>query len=273
MRSPWKRSLHFQFQHANKAPHLLKNRITVSSAFPEISVLWNGNTFSHSLSANFEQKRYLRTEFSKALVLVKDLKHLSSSPGPALTLGLSGLVPFVGIPGYMILSGGFLEGLAFSQIAYGACILSFVGAVRWGTALTEQDVVRPNWFNLGYSVVPSLVAWTALMLPNSLAIIVLMGGLAGTAYMDLTMFGYPAWFKALRFLLSLVAVLSLWTTLLCSFTMSDGKKKKKKVAKKEAEVKAPEPLAVTAPPEGSPTDPSAVTVTASPAESAESTKA
>lgn len=194
----------------------------------------------------FQQKRYVRNELTKALVLVKDLRHLSSAPGPALTLGLSGLIPFVAVPSYMMMSGGFLEALAFSQAAYGACVLSFIGAVRWGMALSEQEVVRPNWFNLGYSVAPSLVAWVALMLPTSLSLVTLMAGLAGTAYMDLTLFGYPPWFKALRFLLSLVAVLSLWTTLLCRFTLAGGEKKKEKVKKQVSkpveEIPAVEPV-------------------------------
>jgi len=240
-RSSWIKSLHIQAQNPNTVTLCVKPKI-ITRCSPMNGALWNGNLPACGYTPNFEQKRYIRQEISKALVLVKDLKHLASSPGPALTIGLSGLVPFVAIPGYMIMSGTFLTGLAFSQIAYGACILSFVGAVRWGTALADQEVVTANWFNLGYSVAPALVAWTALMLPNSLALIVLMGGLAGTAYVDLTMFGYPPWFKALRFLLSLVAVLSLWTTLLCSFTMSD--KKKKKAAKKEAEKKVLQPPVV-----------------------------
>lgn len=168
-----------------------------------------------------------------ALAVVKDLKHVKSSPRPALILGASGVIPFVAPPMYMMMTGTYMAGMAFSQVAYGACILSFLGAVRWGLSLAEDGIVRPNWVNLGYSVTPSLVAWLALLMPTPFALSTLMVGLGGAAYMDLTMFGYPAWFKALRFILSFAAILALWTTLMCMLVFP-GKAKKRKEAMKQA---------------------------------------
>lgn len=142
---------------------------------------------------------------------------------PALVLGLSGLVPFIAAPAYMILSDAFLQTVALYQVAYGATILSFLGGVRWGLTLTEESGVRPNWFNLGYSVTPSLIAWVGLMIPNIiLSNLILMTGLTGAAYFDTVMWGYPPWFKALRFILSFVAVLSLWSTLMCKLILKDS---------------------------------------------------
>lgn len=166
---------------------------------------------------------------STALTLLRDLKHLKSSPMPALVLGVSGLIPFIAAPAYMAMSGSFIASLAYSQVAYGAVALSFVGAVRWGMALSENGIVRPNWFNLGYSVTPCLVAWVALMLPTTLSLMTLIFGLGGATYMDITMFGYPSWFKALRFLISFIAILSLWTVLVFKFILSDSNRKQTKI--------------------------------------------
>jgi hypothetical protein len=32
-------------------------------------------------------------------------------------------------------------------------------------------------------------------------------------------YGYPPWFKGMRFILTFVAILSLWTTFMCSFLL------------------------------------------------------
>ena len=175
-------------------------------------------------SSNINNTRsFFEDRETKALTIFKDLKHIKSSPMPALVLGLSGLVPFIAAPAYMILSDAFLQTIALYQVAYGATILSFLGGVRWGLTLTEESGVRPNWFNLGYSVTPSLIAWVGLMMPNIiLSDLILMTGLTGAAYFDAVMWGYPPWFKALRFILSFVAVLSLWSTLMCKLILKDS---------------------------------------------------
>ena len=176
---------------------------------------------------------YSSDQKQTALSVMKDLKHLKSSPFPALVLGGTGLIPFIAAPLYMTITGGFVASLAYSQVAYGAVILSFVGAVRWGMALSENGIVRPNWINLGYSVTPSLIAWAALMMSTPFSLATLMLGLGGAAYMDITMYGYPSWFKAMRFLLSIIAILSLWTTLLLHYIKFGSVRKGGSEAKKE----------------------------------------
>ena len=67
----------------------------------------------------------------------------------ALCLGLAGLIPFVSAPLYMFNSGYFLPDVATAQLAYGASILSFLGAglyyltyTWWGlTAEMKSDFV------------------------------------------------------------------------------------------------------------------------------------
>ena len=169
-------------------------------------------------------RTFIEDRKTKSLTIFQDLKHLKSSPVPALVLGFSGLLPFLAAPAYIISCNAFIGSVAVCQVAYGATILSFLGGVRWGITLTEESGVRPSWFNLGYSVTPPLVAWLGLMMPNIiLSNLILIGGLAGAAYLDTVMWGYPPWFRALRFMLSFIAILSLWTTLMCKLILRDAK--------------------------------------------------
>ncbi|MCL4122628.1 UNVERIFIED_CONTAM: hypothetical protein GTU68_041207, partial [Idotea baltica] len=155
------------------------------------------------------------------------------SPAAALVLGFAGLIPFVAAPSYIIASGVFLPSVAYTQLAYGASILSFIGEIRWGLTLPEGSTQTPDWHNLGYSVLPSLVAWGSLLVSPTLGAVTVMGGLCLTGYMDIAMWGYPNWFKGMRFCLTLVAVLSLWTTLMCGVIMDSEKSKKLEAGKKE----------------------------------------
>ena len=203
------------------------------------SALQNGKSIWRSQSPSFLIKSAASTSIhtahclsqsptpdkrTTALTVITDLKHLRHSPAPALVFGLSGLIPFAAAPAYMITSQSFCPDIAFAQLAYGASILSFLGGVRWGATLPHGSNLTPDWFNLGYSVTPSLIAWVGLLLPYPASMLTVMSGLAGAAYMDLTMTGYPSWFKALRFLLTFVAVLSLWTTFTCKYLIKDSPK-------------------------------------------------
>lgn len=144
------------------------------------------------------------------------MKALARAPTPALYLGLSGLLPFVSAPLFMAATGAFCPQVAHAQVVYGATIVSFLGGARWGFAVPEGSPARPDWMNLGHSVVPSLVAWLALLCRGEVAegaLLVLMG-LGLSLHYDLTLLpGYPAWFKAMRTLLTLVATFSLVATL------------------------------------------------------------
>ncbi|CAH1774537.1 unnamed protein product [Owenia fusiformis] len=195
------------------------NYYTLNARIPSLGYQHSG-VLSSIKNFNTSQKQCIKEDNeTKSLAVWRNLVHLKSSPLPALTLGLSGLIPFISAPAYMMATGVFSPEIAFAQVAYGACILSFLGGVRWGFTLPEESFEQPNWHNLGYSVVPSLVAWTGLLLPSPLSCVTLMGGLGVIAYFDATMQGYPLWFKALRFTLSFIAVLSLWTCFMCGFLL------------------------------------------------------
>ncbi|ELT94632.1 hypothetical protein CAPTEDRAFT_160077 [Capitella teleta] len=203
---------------------------------PQVLVITSSNVLSKSisptahckkLSANsrlFATSCYRQSAFedrdTKALTVWHSVKEVKKSPVPALSLGFLGLIPFVGCPLLMVSTGAFMTQVALAQGAYGACILSFLGGIRWGFTLPAENPVQPDWVNLGYSVTPSLVAWAGLLLPSpTLTLGAVMGGLVMAGYVDMAMYGYPTWFKGMRFLLTLVAVLSLWTTLTCYVIM------------------------------------------------------
>ena len=57
-------------------------------------------------------------------------------------------------------------------VAYGAVILSFLGAVHWGLLLRQPDAAAPARLAIG--VLPSLVGWVALLLPDRYALALLV---------------------------------------------------------------------------------------------------
>lgn len=145
-----------------------------------------------------------------------DLKVLRNAPKPALYLGFSGLVPFISAPLIMAATETYIPELAYAQVVYGASIVSFLGGARWGFALPEGSPAKPDWLNLANSVVPSLIAWVALLFSHNIiqsAMMVIMG-LGISLHYDLALLPtYPSWFKALRTILTAVAFLSLVATI------------------------------------------------------------
>uniref|UniRef100_A0A8C0GLW8 Transmembrane protein 69 n=1 Tax=Chelonoidis abingdonii TaxID=106734 RepID=A0A8C0GLW8_CHEAB len=149
-------------------------------------------------------------------LLRHDMRSLKDSPKPAFYLGLAGLIPFVSVPLIMAIQQTYYPELAFAQMTYGATIVSFLGGVRWGFALPENSPATPDWMNLGNSIVPPLLAWFAILFKEDLAqaAIMVIIGLGVALHYDLALLPtYPSWFKALRVLLTVVAVFSLVATL------------------------------------------------------------
>ena len=94
-------------------------------------------------------------------------------------LGYGGLLPFVALSLGSVtaqFSGQDPQMWNAALLAYGAVILSFVGALHWGVAMTLRDLTtaqRTACFV--WSVVPALVAWVALMLAILTALTVSSG--------------------------------------------------------------------------------------------------
>ncbi|MDO9707930.1 DUF3429 domain-containing protein [Paracraurococcus lichenis] len=136
-------------------------------------------------------------------------------PRPALWLGLAGLLPFLAAALLAWTAPGPWRGVALQALAaYGAVILSFLGAVHWGLALRapaeEAAATAPR---LGLGVLPSLIAWAALLLPPVPGLLLLALGILGTAAVETLAARQgllPEHYLWLRWILSAGAALSLF---------------------------------------------------------------
>jgi hypothetical protein len=125
----------------------------------------------------------------------------------ALRLGYAGLLPFV--------AGALLVWLvredahpyvALALAAYGAVIVSFLGGIHWGLAFRHAE---PPTHLLAWGVVPSIVAWLAVMMPPNAALVIHGAMLVGCYAVDRHLYatqGVAHWLT-LRFRLSAIAAL------------------------------------------------------------------
>jgi hypothetical protein len=146
-----------------------------------------------------------------------------SIPKPALWLGLAGLIPFIlpalilwfQIPGY---SGPALQLL----FAYSAVILSFLGGVHWGRALAGDHFLA-NWTRPGWSVLPSIIGWGLLTLPDVKWIITGFSTAFVMAYLvdmkAVKMGDFPEWYGSLRKLLTVSVLVAFIIVLSSGFTL------------------------------------------------------
>ena len=134
-------------------------------------------------------------------------------PRSAAWLGFGGLLPFIGLALTAFVDRHHGIVWADALVAYGAVILSFVGALHWGFAMAlpgMPQALRRNCFV--WSVVPALVAWPAMMLEPVLGAPLLMGGFVAHIWQDHRLAGrvaLPAWYLPLRRQLSIVACVCL----------------------------------------------------------------
>jgi len=136
--------------------------------------------------------------------------HIKDSPPAALGLGIAGLVPFAAVPLLTIMNSTLLDGLVLAQLAYGATVLSFLGGSNWGEAVARD---QPTFCRLSWAVTPQLLGWLALTLPTPIGLLVTSGGLSAALANDVLLSDNPQWHKSLRFVLTVGAVGSLFTTL------------------------------------------------------------
>ena len=100
-------------------------------------------------------------------------------------------------------------------LTYGAVILSFLGGIHWGAAMTRsisQTDHRIDASRLGISVVPSLVGWASLLLDARYGLALLAVGFAANLLLDIrsTRQGLvPPWYRGLRQPLTMVVVVAL----------------------------------------------------------------
>jgi len=149
-------------------------------------------------------------------------------PVLAIMLGLLGLIPFLACAAGIIFVPHQVPvpRLVQALIAYGAVILSFLGAVHWGLALEpDPTMLSPSRTaadrkRLALGVLPALVGWAALLVPlvasSMVAIIILAMGFLGTMLVEAEAGrrgALPPGYLPLRWLLSAVVLLCLLVVL------------------------------------------------------------
>jgi len=129
---------------------------------------------------------------------------------PAL-LGYAGLIPFVMLSAALWLVPASYQVLVNQALLlYASLILAFMGAVHWGLVMLQME--KNYQRQLIFSVVPALVAWLALFLPEVLNYSVLIVAFALLCLFDTRMAkqgNAPGWYPRLRSPLTAVVVGSL----------------------------------------------------------------
>jgi hypothetical protein len=199
----------------------LRQRTTNSPCW--LGIQTTRNTYSNEFTKNELLRRHNDEQASTYFDQFRYLRHLPQAPTVPLSFGVLGLVPFAAVPLYMFSTGVYLPDLAFTQLAYSASILSYLGGIRWGTLLEKSN----DWKDYTYSILPSVAAWLALLVPGRWSILWALTSLQGFAFYDVNQPGYPLWFKGLRVLLTALSSLSLLITLGLSFVLPNKEAKSK----------------------------------------------
>jgi hypothetical protein len=136
---------------------------------------------------------------------------LAAAPAAARQLGFAGLVPFYAAALLLWTTPALAPAALAALLAYGAVVLSFLGAVHWGRALASPE--QQDWPVLGWSVAPSLIGWLAAgFMEPAPALILLVVGFWAAFVVDVRAAAagrFPGWYIALRRPLSALAVLAL----------------------------------------------------------------
>lgn len=151
-----------------------------------------------------------------------------ATPAPARWLGIAGLAPFFVIVAWGLATPGDRLSLYFPLVAYGAVILTFVGALHWDVAMMLPDSSGMDnagrWRLMGWSVVPAAIAWASLLLPPGIDLILLFGTFWVHFAFDYAMarrYSLPAWYMQLRLVLTVGATLTLLIALTDIATPAD----------------------------------------------------
>ena len=138
----------------------------------------------------------------------------SSAPIPPAVawLGYGGLLPFLALAA-VGLGAPSTPWWSAALLAYGAVILSFVGALHWGFAMAQSGLSAPERTRcFVWSVVPSLMAWPATLLPAAAGAVLLIAGFAAHLVQDHRLAArtsLPVWYLPLRWRLTVTACVCL----------------------------------------------------------------
>ncbi len=146
-----------------------------------------------------------------------------SIPAQAKSLGLLGVLPFwmlsppvvSHLPIIQAALGISASDCATLQLSYGATILSFLGGVHWGLAMTSLTPLKATGERYIWSVVPCLAGFPTLVIPSEQAAAV-QAALLGVVYVADRSWarrgGLPPWYMTLRGPLTVLAASGLAMT-------------------------------------------------------------
>jgi len=94
--------------------------------------------------------------------MMQDDTSQTAMPVSALLLGAAGLIPFFGLAVWQgrVSDELLADRLILAYVFYAASILSFLGGIGWGLAMSEQDPMQRG-LSFSISTLPSLVGWAA----------------------------------------------------------------------------------------------------------------
>jgi Protein of unknown function (DUF3429) len=141
-------------------------------------------------------------------------KEISDVPAAAAWLGGLGVLPFFCLSfAERFANGPLRTTLAHALLTYGAVILSFLGGIHWGLAISERfNADAPLLRRLGLSVIPSLIAWTSLLAPVEIGWLLVAVAFVAMLLLDVWISHAgeaPLWYPRLRWPLTCAAVMTL----------------------------------------------------------------
>ncbi len=138
----------------------------------------------------------------------------------ARALGYAGALPFIALCIHTWMWPEYRAFGARALVGYAAVIVTFLGAIYWGVALTlnseNQSSALDSRLNvtlaLVWSIIPSLLAWAGLMLPAQLGrywMLIILIVCLGVDLLLARRFLLPGWYRNLRIVLTSIAAAAL----------------------------------------------------------------
>lgn len=134
----------------------------------------------------------------------------------ALLLVDPGLIPQEA--GWSAGAAGFLT-TAFK--VYAAIVLSFIGGIRWGVAIVQQEGDREESEALVLAAGPSLIGWFAFFASEPWSYAIFAVAYAATGWWDSRLAGnkgVPTWFGRLRVLLTVLVMATMISAFAASYS-------------------------------------------------------
>ncbi len=101
-------------------------------------------------------------------------------------LGFVGAIPFLFLAGLPWFQSYHAVISLYALAAYGAVILSFIGALHWAFAMMDFRIPESRRSRIYlWSVIPALIGWISLILPLRIGLLILLIGFVLHWIMDI----------------------------------------------------------------------------------------